>query len=309
MMKGKKEEKKRENTNPNSFMKGGLVMSRNILAGLVVLALFLTGSAVMADSSNPLSYQIMPSKSANEATVKVYLSNSEGMAGASIPLSFASIGSDIQCTAIDFQGSRVSHFTAKFPQIDNVNKRVMVGLVRDLGEDLDDVLPAGEGLLFTLHFISEKDACRPELKVVAWPLSKGEVNFNLVGSESKSFYTTRGKQEAIAIPQIDEGGQSDPVLENNKASTFKLERNFPNPFNPETVIKFNLPEASRVSLNVYNILGQIVRVLVDEELPAGLHSVVWDGKNGQASDVASGVYFYRIKAGDFESTMRMTLLR
>jgi hypothetical protein len=309
MIKGKKEEKKRENTNSNSFMKGGLVMSRNILAGLVVLALFFACSAALADSGNPLSYQIMPSKSANEATVKVYLNNSEGLAGASIPLSFASIGSDIQCTAIDFQNSRVSHFKAKYPQIDNMNKRVMVGLVRDLGEELDDVLPAGEGLLFTLRFVSEKDACRPELKIVAWPLSAGEVNFNLVGSESKSFYTTRGKQLPIAISQIGDGGQSDPVLENNKAATFKLERNFPNPFNPETIIKFNLPEASRVSLNIYNVLGQVVRTLVNEELPAGLHSVVWDGKNEQASDVASGVYFYRIKAGDFESTMRMTLLR
>jgi flagellar hook assembly protein FlgD len=53
----------------------------------------------------------------------------------------------------------------------------------------------------------------------------------------------------------------------------------------------------------------VVNTVVDEVLPAGAHAVVWDGKNEQGKDVASGVYFYRIKAGDFESTQKMTLLR
>ena len=308
MMKGKYEEKKRANINSDSCMKGGLVMSRNILAGLVVLALIFAGSVTWADCGNPLSYQIMPSNSANEATVKVFLNNSSGMAGASIPLSFGSVDSDIQCTQISFEGSRVAHFTAKYPQIDNVNKRVLVGLVRDLGRDIDDVLSAGSGLVFTLHFTSEKSRCQPDLKMVPWPLSAGKLYFDMVDAEGNSICKTQVREQAVPIPGKDERG-ADPVLQETKTSDFKLERNFPNPFNPETVIKFNLPEASPVSLNVYNILGQVVRTLVDEELPAGIHSVTWDGRNGQGFDVASGVYFYRIKAGSFESTERMTLLR
>jgi len=308
MLKGRVEEKKRVNINSDSFRKGGSVMSRNILAGLAVLALILAGSTALADCGDPLSYQIMPSKSTNEATVKVYLSNSEGMAGASIPLSFASVGSDIRCTGISWEGSRVSHF-ALYPQIDNDNKIVMLGMIRDLGDNISDVLPAGSGLIATLYFSSEKNPCQPELMITSWPLSAGKLYFDLVDEKGISICKIPAKQEAIAIPQIGDDEQPNPVLENNKVSDFKLERNFPNPFNPETVIKFNLPEASRVSLNVYNVLGQVVKTLVNEELSAGLHSVIWDGKNAQGSDVSSGVYFYRIKAGDFESTMRMTLLR
>jgi hypothetical protein len=306
MLKGRVEEKKRVNINSDSFVKGGSVMSRNILAGLVVLALILAGSAALADCGDPLSYQIMPSKSTNEATVKVYLNNSEGMAGASLPLSFASVGSDIRCTGISWEGSRVSHF-ALYPQIDNEKKIVMLGMIRDLGDNISDVLPPGSGLIATMYFSSESNPCQPELKITSWPLSAGKLYFDLVDDKGISICNKPVRQEAVAIPQI--GGESNPVLENNKVSEFELERNFPNPFNPETVIKFNLPEASRVNLNVYNVLGQVVRTLVNEELSAGVHSVIWDGKNAQGSDVASGVYFYRIKAGDFESTMRMTLLR
>jgi hypothetical protein len=308
MLKGRDEEKKRENINPDSFMKGGLVMSRNILAGLTILALILIGSVALADCSDPLSYQIVPSMTANQATVKVYLNNSRGMAGASIPLSFSSVDSDIQCTQISFQGSRVEHFKAKYPQIDNINKRILIGLVRDLGNEIDDVLPAGEGLVATLHFTSQNSSCRPELKIEPWQLSAGKLYFDMVDNKGNSICKMRGR-EAIAIP-IKGGEPFEPeVQETNASSSFEMKQNSPNPFNPETAIKFNLPAASRVRLNVYNILGQVVRTLVDEELTAGAHSVIWDGKNGHGSDVASGVYFYRIKAGNFESTMRMTLLR
>lgn len=308
MLKGRVEEKKRVNINSDSFVKGGSVMSRNILAGLVVLALILAGSTALADCGDPLSYRIMPSTSTNEATVKVYLNNSQGMAGASIPLSFATVGSDIRCTGITWEGSRVSHF-ALYPQIDNEKKIVMLGMIRDLGDKISDVLPPGSGLMATLHFSSVKDLCLPELKITSWSLSGGVLYFSMVDDKGISICTKQVKEQAVAIPQVDNDGESDPVLEYNRVSTFKLERNFPNPFNPETVIRFNLPEASRVNLNVYNVLGQVVRTLVNQELPAGLHSVIWDGKNTQGSDVSSGVYFYRIKAGDFESTMRMTLLR
>jgi len=270
--------------------------------------LILASSVALADCGDPLSYQIMPSKSTNEATVKVYLSNSQGMAGASIPLSFASVGSDIRCTGITWEGSRVSHF-ALYPQIDNDKKIVMLGMIRDLGDNISDVLPAGSGLIATLHFSSERNPCLPELMITSWPLSAGKLYFSMVDEKGSSICSKQVKEQAIAIPQIGNDDESNPVLENNKVSDFKLERNFPNPFNPETVIKFNLPEASRVSLNVYNVLGQVVRTLVNEELSAGLHSIIWDGKNAQGSDVSSGVYFCRIKAGDFESTMRMTLLR
>jgi C-terminal processing protease CtpA/Prc len=89
-----------------------------------------------------------------------------------------------------------------------------------------------------------------------------------------------------------------------RPATFDLYRNAPNPFNPITTIGFALPEATEVQLTVYNILGQTVAVLVDAQLEAGRNSVQWD-----ASSMASGVYFYRLKAGDFTATKKMALIK
>jgi hypothetical protein len=286
-------------------MKGGLVMSRKILAGLVVLAFVLVGSSVLADCGDALSCQNVPTKSANTAKVMLYLENTKGMAGVSIPLSFGSVGSDIECTKIDFTGSRVAHFL-HYPSIDNYNKRVLIGVIRALDENIDDVLPAGEGLIATLHFNSKNSRCRPELKITAWPLSAGKVYFNVVDEKGSSICQKRIKEADVQIP-IKHGEAEE--LEEVKPSCFEVKGNYPNPFNPETVIKFTLPQDMPVTLKVYNILGQVVNTLVDEVLPAGDHSVIWNGKNGQGRDVASGVYFYRIKAGDFESIEKMTLLR
>jgi hypothetical protein len=85
---------------------------------------------------------------------------------------------------------------------------------------------------------------------------------------------------------------------------YELTQNYPNPFNPTTEISFVLPVTSPVSLKVYNALGQQVDVLVEETLGAGQHIVTWD-----ALDYASGVYFYRLEAGDFVQTRKMILLK
>jgi hypothetical protein len=86
---------------------------------------------------------------------------------------------------------------------------------------------------------------------------------------------------------------------------YRLEKNYPNPFNPLTTIDFDLPARQPVKLTVYNVLGEEVEVLLERALPAGRHHVVWD-----ASGMASGVYFYRLLAGEkFISTEKMILLR
>jgi photosystem II stability/assembly factor-like uncharacterized protein len=85
---------------------------------------------------------------------------------------------------------------------------------------------------------------------------------------------------------------------------FQIEQNYPNPFNPSTTIRYELPHAARVSLKVYNTLGQEVATLVDETKPAGVYAVQFD-----AGRLASGVYFYRIVAGPFTETKRLLLIR
>ena len=85
---------------------------------------------------------------------------------------------------------------------------------------------------------------------------------------------------------------------------YTLMQNYPNPFNPVTNISFALPEKANVKLTVYNILGKEIATLINGNLSAGEHTVSFD-----ASNLSSGVYFYRIQAGNFTSTRKMTYLR
>ena len=92
--------------------------------------------------------------------------------------------------------------------------------------------------------------------------------------------------------------------ESNLPKEFALSQNFPNPFNPTTTIKYDLPTAAEVRLVVYNIRGQEVAVLIDGEQLAGYRSIKWNAPN-----VASGLYIYRLTAGDFVQTRKMVLLK
>ena len=85
---------------------------------------------------------------------------------------------------------------------------------------------------------------------------------------------------------------------------FELSQNYPNPFNPVTTIKYGLPVDSYVELRIFNLLGEEVARMVNQNQPAGFHEILWD-----ASDVASGIYLYRIQSGDFVQTRKMVLLK
>jgi len=85
---------------------------------------------------------------------------------------------------------------------------------------------------------------------------------------------------------------------------FALEQNFPNPFNPTTIIKWQSPESGVQTLKIYDVLGNEVKTLIDEYRPAGVYEINFD-----ASNLASGVYYYRIESGSFTSTKKMILLR
>lgn len=90
---------------------------------------------------------------------------------------------------------------------------------------------------------------------------------------------------------------------------FALHENVPNPFNAETLIRFDLPDAALASLDVFNALGQKVRTLVQGRLDAGSHQLRWDSRDESGSTLASGVYFYRLVAGKRVQTQRMMLVK
>ena len=85
---------------------------------------------------------------------------------------------------------------------------------------------------------------------------------------------------------------------------FKLYQNYPNPFNPMTMINYQLPITSNVEINIYNLLGQKVATLVNQKQPAGNYHIQWD-----ATGYSTGVYYYRLKAGDLQQVKKMILIK
>jgi len=126
----------------------------------------------------------------------------------------------------------------------------------------------------------------PELKDIAGS------NINFVDGSLEIVPTNVRPGETIAAP-----------------SSLILYQNYPNPFNPETRIEYELPRPAKVIIKVVNLLGQEVRTLVDRDKPAGYFEVLWDGKDNEGHRVSSGVYLYRMEAGDFVQIKRMLLLQ
>jgi plastocyanin len=91
---------------------------------------------------------------------------------------------------------------------------------------------------------------------------------------------------------------------NNVPSSFDLSQNFPNPFNPSTKISFSLPQKSNFTLKIYNAIGQEIKTLVNGEADAGIHEIEFNGSN-----LASGIYFYRLSTPGFTDTKRLVLLK
>ena len=92
-------------------------------------------------------------------------------------------------------------------------------------------------------------------------------------------------------------------------NSFELGQNYPNPFNPETVIPFSVPEPGHLTISIFNVLGQEVAMLVDGNVGAGYHRIVWDGTDHYGHDVASGLYFIRMESVAFKSVKKMMYLK
>ena len=104
-------------------------------------------------------------------------------------------------------------------------------------------------------------------------------------------------------------GVTSVTKKENQPNVFVLEQSYPNPFNPETTISYQLPQQVDVRIEVYNMLGQYVATLVDTQQVSGQHSVQWNGKDFRALQSPSGIYFVEMVAGSFKEVKRMTLLR
>ncbi len=99
------------------------------------------------------------------------------------------------------------------------------------------------------------------------------------------------------------------VNPNNQPRQYKLQQNYPNPFNSSTLIKYALKKDVNVTINIYNILGQKVKTLVNEYQSAGYKLIIWDGTNDNGKGVSSGIYFYKLIAGEFIDKKKLAIIK
>ena len=129
-------------------------------------------------------------------------------------------------------------------------------------------------------------------------------------SDSIYFYIFGGNNnEAMVLNKAERYTFANPVIgihgiSNSVPNNFKLYQNYPNPFNPTTIINFEIPKAGDVRLTIYDVLGRLVKILVNEHKTPGKYSYTFN-----ASGLASGVYFYSLTAGDYRDTKKLVLLK
>ena len=173
------------------------------------------------------------------------------------------------------------------------------------------------------NFIAEyKDDKQGKLTVLLYnlsndPISPGEGNILSLPTRVSPNAMNKIKLEITDVVLADQNAVEIPV-DYGKPSVpkaFELSQNYPNPFNPTTTIKYFLPSVANgdqtlvTTLRIYNVLGEVVKTLVNEPKSPGVYYEVWDGKDNQGNQVASGIYFYRLSAGKFSETKKMVLLK
>jgi len=125
----------------------------------------------------------------------------------------------------------------------------------------------------------------------------------------KASYSTPTPGGDSEYSNVVASGMVDEIDETMLPKFTSLDGNYPNPFNPETTIRFALAEAGNVSIEIFGLKGQLVRTLVNGAFGAGMHRVSWNGCDDSGRGVSSGVYFYRMRAGDYQGIKRMLLLK
>ncbi|MBW6514798.1 MAG: T9SS type A sorting domain-containing protein [Candidatus Syntrophosphaera sp.] len=156
-----------------------------------------------------------------------------------------------------------------------------------LNNDHNYSIPAGQSRTYTLTYVAPDPTVNLELEVII--TSNDPID------------------PAIIIPVHVQGSLSndDPGI----PAITELKGNYPNPFNPETAIRFSTKGSGPVSLKIYNVKGQMVRNLVNKDLPAGDHRIIWNGKDDSGRSVSSGIYMYRMETPDYHKTLKMMLMK
>ncbi len=146
----------------------------------------------------------------------------------------------------------------------------------------------------------------PMTDAIEGPSSGQTISFVVGNVETNETFVWDADNRTVEISALTaKGGSDDPAL----PSEYGLHQNYPNPFNPSTTISFSMPSSGKVSIEVYNILGARVATVFDGMAEAGTTSVIWDGRNENGEQVATGIYFSRMKCDQFEQSRKMVLMK
>ncbi|KPK94053.1 hypothetical protein AMJ80_05640, partial [bacterium SM23_31] len=145
-------------------------------------------------------------------------------------------------------------------------------------------------------------------KITGGIIESGEKSYSYTDKEVETGYKYYYKLSAVSKTGIAQELNTIEV-EVKTPGTYELHQNYPNPFNPVTTIRFELAKRGRVRIKIYNLVGQEIKDLFDDYKQAGYHVIQWDGTDSFGNPVATGIYIYRIIAGEFTKTKKMTFIR
>jgi hypothetical protein len=209
------------------------------------------------------------------------------------------LSNEVDLYKIPFEGG-------EFEKFGNINESGITSSIDDL-----KFSPDGRYILFnslTIYDVITNEIYSPvpefgSIRTAIWSLSGEEIYFIRSGSVD----------EIVAInfnlDYFDKISEKITAVESGTPESFAVISNYPNPFNPSTTIEFTLPEAGFTELVIYNIMGQKIRELVSADMPAGVHSVLWDGRGQNGLSVSSGMFLSRLISGDHIVSKRLMLVK
>jgi hypothetical protein len=233
-------------------------------------------------------------------SIGVHADNEFPCVNVRMPLEYQS--DNIVFDSLSIDGTRSFHAILAETLADDEAKTVYL----ILGYDDAQPLPAGSGPIAELHFTCALSGTTSSVLVDTTEIALGDYYFQLsdLFSNMKIYPTI-----TPGIISVDLSTDVETDNFGNLPKVYSLDQNYPNPFNPTTSIRFALPERSRVTLDVFNILGQNVRQLVNDNLQAGYHSIIFDCRDNDGKELASGVYLYRLKTDQFTRSRKMMLMK
>jgi hypothetical protein len=271
--------------------------------GIIMMALvLLICTSVYAAETNSLTAPKVRTD-ADKIIVPLELENAVAMTAMDLPLQFSE---GVTLDEVTFEGTRSEGFDFKFAKIDNEENTVVIGLIPTIDGEEPDLAP-GSGPIANLVFSVDDALDMDAIDIV--PIEMEEPNHSLMLVYNE---VIDGVPHSVSMTPNFEGISFVP---NEVApsvilpESFSLAQNAPNPFNPQTRIDYDIPKATNVKLEIFNVLGQQVKTLVNDFQEAGAKSVIWDGRDNSGYTVSSGIYFYRMEAGDFSMTRKMMMLK